>query len=53
MNQVAGAVKAIAPDKLVSVAITDHLDQVQSRVGYESIEVFGEIVITVEKMTAC
>jgi hypothetical protein len=31
MNQIAGAVKAVAPDKLVSVAITDALDQVQSR----------------------
>ena len=31
MNQIAAAVKAVAPDKLVSVAITDKLDQVQSR----------------------
>jgi len=31
MNLIAGAVKAVAPDKLVSVAITDALDQVQSR----------------------
>jgi hypothetical protein len=31
MNQIAGAVKAVASNKLVSVAITDQLDQVQSR----------------------
>ncbi|MBN2163207.1 MAG: cellulase family glycosylhydrolase [Pontiellaceae bacterium] len=31
MNRIAGAMKAVAPDKLVSVAITDALDQVQSR----------------------
>lgn len=31
MNQIAGAVKAVASNKLVSVAITDALDQVQSR----------------------
>ena len=30
MNQIAGAVKAEAPDKLVSVAITDELGQVQT-----------------------
>ena len=29
MNQIAGAVKVVAPSKLVSVAITDALDQVQ------------------------
>lgn len=31
INTIAGAVKAVAPNKLVSVAITDALDQVQSR----------------------
>jgi len=31
MNQIAGAVKAVASNKLVSVAITDALDQVQDR----------------------
>ena len=31
VNQIAGAVKAAAPDKLVSVAITDALHQVQSQ----------------------
>lgn len=31
MNQIAGAVKTVAPDKLVSVAITDALNQVETR----------------------
>jgi hypothetical protein len=31
MNQIAGAIKAIAPNKLVSVAITDALSQVNSQ----------------------